>query len=558
MINELYRIKFGSTSERYVSPTNEVEQSLCNIWQTVLGIDKVSINDNFFRIGGDSILSIQVSSRIRQAGFVCQVKDIFEHKTIARLAEQIVKKDSKVSFKTEQGILSGESGLLPVQKWFLDKVNEGVFEKFSHLNHSFLVKVPKINTNKLIAIVEQLVNYHDVLRMKYVKVQESETNRIQWKQVYQSKIVLPEIKTLDVSKHDKAEIQEILTSWQNNFDLEQGFLFQIGYLYGYKDGSARLFFALHHLIVDGVSWRILAEDVKSLYEGRALQSKGSSYRQWVECLSAYPQLHLTEETYWEQLVKGLPTYQIGDIAAEPHQESFELDKELTTFLLQNASKVYHTEINDLLLTALAFALKEINKNDIQGITLEGHGRESIDSFIDHSHTIGWFTSLFPVKLEVKSSLKESIQSVKESLRGIPNKGIGFGVFANTMSTNYSYKDLPPISFNYLGQFASQLDDWHITSEDSGSSICTTNKDHNIFNINGMVSNGKLEFIIVSSLGKDMAKLLSDCYKAQIIRIIEHCNEKIENKESSYTPSDFKLAKVSQSLLDKLQLKAKSI
>src|SRR6185369_1543243 len=137
--------------------------------------------------------------------------------------------------------------------------------------------------------------------------------------------------------------------------------------------------------------------------------------------------------------------------ASPETEFVELDKVLTGSLLQNASKAYHTEVNDLLLTALVYALREINQKDIQGITLEGHGREDIDTTIDHSRTVGWFTSMFPVKLELQGNLRESIQFIKDSLRNVPNKGIGFGAFA-TNKTNYPHQHLPRVNFNYLGQF----------------------------------------------------------------------------------------------------------
>jgi non-ribosomal peptide synthase protein (TIGR01720 family) len=359
-----------------------------------------------------------------------------------------------------------------------------------------------------------------------------------------------------VSKHTAEEIQKILTEWQSGFDLEKGNLFQVGYLHGYADGSSRIYFALHHLIVDGVSWRILTEDIKALYDGKTLPAKGSSYRQWVERMKQYSIQHSAEAGYWEGQLKGLPEHKT-DSSQEMNYEAFELNRSLTSSLLQEASKAYHTEVNDLLLTGLAYALKEINHQDVQGITLEGHGREDIDVSIDHSRTVGWFTSMFPVRLELKSTLKESIQFIKEGLRRIPNKGIGFGAFATTDSS-LSYSSLPRISFNYLGQFEAKQGAWQIVQEQSGYTVGASNKDINIININGLVSDGKLEFTIASKLGVDVTKMLSDNLKSQLIKIIEHCTEKIGKEGSSNTPSDFKSVKISQSLLDKLQLKAKSI
>ena len=453
-------------------------------------------------------------------------------------------------------MLIGALDLLPIQQWFVEKVEHRAFVKPNHWNQSFLIKVPELDTERLKAIIQTLVSYHDVLRIQYIKEQEANTTKIHWKQVYQSHIALPEFKTLDISKHTATEVQQILTNWQSDFDLERGILFQAGYLYGYKDGSARIYFALHHMIVDAVSWRILTEDTKALYEGKTLPPKGSSYRQWVASVKHYLEQHPLEAAYWKDQLNGMSKYSLENYQTKRSEVFFELDRILTKSLLQEASKAYHTEINDLLLTALAYALKEINNSNTQCITLEGHGREDIDHFIDHSRTVGWFTTMFPIKLELQNNLKESIQFIKERLRNVPNKGIGFGAFATAKETSYTHADLAPISFNYLGQFDVQERDWQIVSEDSGNSMDLANKDHNIININGMVSNGKIGFSVVTRLGEDITKKLSDSFEDQLTKIINHCNEKLENKEVSYTPSDFKSVRISQSLLDKLQLKAK--
>ena len=540
---------FSSSAVGYVAPTNETEIALCNIWHEVLGVNQISVSDDFFRIGGDSILSILVSHRIRQLGFNCQVKDIFSHKTIAKLSKHLNSKKTIEAVQSEQGSLSGVFGLLPIQQWFAEQVDGGAIEEPNHWNHSFLVKVPALDQNRLGDIIGRLVDYHDVLRVKYSR---KET----WKQVYRSSITLPQLNTLDVSRHTASEIQQKLTEWQGGFDLEHGHLFQTGYLHGYEDGSARLFFALHHMIIDGVSWRILVNDVKDLYTGKSLAAKGSSYRQWVECVKGYPTQHPEEASYWVAQLQAMPAPDIfKDHQARPTLACLELSKTLTKSLLQKASKAYHTEINDLLLTALAYALKDINGNNTQGITLEAHGREAIDSSIDHSHTLGWFTTKFPIKLELHNTLKESIRSIKESLRKIPNKGIGFGAFAVNDITSFTANELAPISFNYLGQFDTQQADWQIVAEDSGMSIATANKNPNRIDINGMVSNGKLGLKIITQLGEETTQQLSDSLKYHLKTIIEHCEQTLEKDGSSYTPSDFKFVRLSQSLLDVLHSEA---
>jgi len=543
-----------SQLEDYVEPVTDLEKILCRLWKEVLGLQQVGVNDDFFKLGGDSILSIQLSNKIRQAGFGCQVKDIFECKTITKLADLLAKRKVELTIQSEQGILTGELGLLPIQEWFVDRVVSCEIVKPNHWNQSFLIKVPDLDLEKLTSALESLVNYHDILRVQYEKPNNSKN----WKQFYNAQVDLPQLKILDVSSYSDIEIYEILTNWQSVFDLERGQLFQLGYLYGYNDGSARIFFALHHMIVDAVSWRILAEDMKALYEGTFLPKKGSSYRQWVENVKKYPQEHSSEAAYWEEQIADRSVYPLEENQEEYCYEIVELDVECTKSLLLKALKAYNAQINDLLLTGLVYALKEINQNDIQNITLEGHGREDLDSTIDLSRAVGWFTTLFPAKLKVQKDIKHSIQSVKEYLRSIPNKGVGFGAFAVTPEVNFSYKDLPLVSFNYLGQFDVRSSDWQIVSESSGLSINPTNRDHNLIDINGMVSNGKLMFKVATKLGVDTTKRLCCSLTNQLINVIEHCVFAYEEVGISYTPSDFPSAVISQRLLSILQHKAKAV
>ncbi|WP_310109440.1 non-ribosomal peptide synthetase [Algoriphagus sp. 4150] len=505
------------------------------MWQEVLGVGRVGVTDDFFRIGGDSILSIQVSSRIRKAGYDCQVRDIFECKTISRLVSHMQEESSGgLVVKTEQGILTGSFGLLPVQQWFRSRVLSGEFTNPHHWNQSFLVKVGKLDIDKLEKTLEELCLHHDMLRVRYDRSGP-------WCQVYQDMHVAPRLKTLDVGSVSEEGLEKVLTDWQSGFNLDGGPLFQAGYLYGYADGSSRLYFAFHHLIVDVVSWRILVEDVKRLYSGEVAGEKGSSYRQWVESVGDYGLHHIAERPYWKDHLEGIPSYGVPE-GLGLSSSRVELSESLTSTLLQKASKAYHTEINDLLLTALAYGLRELNGCDVQGLTLEGHGREGIDIGIDHSHTVGWFTSLFPVKLCLGSGIGESIQLIKEHLHMIPNKGVGFGSFATQPGNDYNLSDLAPVSFNYLGQFGKEDKDgfWQImTGESSGRGMPLENRDHNVININGYVGEGKLVFTVVTRLGRSRTEELGASLESHLKAIIHHCEEKLDREGASYTPSDFK-------------------
>jgi amino acid adenylation domain-containing protein/non-ribosomal peptide synthase protein (TIGR01720 family) len=518
--------------ETYATPVTETETALATVWAEVLRLKQVSIEDNFFRIGGDSILAMQLSARIQKLGYNCQVKDILSNKTISKLSAYLDSNTVRVEIQSEQGLLTGGLGLLPIQQWFADQVAEGRLGAPHHWNQSFMIRVPEMEEEKLLSMIRELISYHDIFRVRY------EQGSDVLKQYYTQDVSMPTIKRLQISGQHEGSLTTTLTQWQSSFDLKNGPLYQVGYLHGYEDGSARIYVAMHHLIVDAVSWRILAEDLKCLYEGKKLQPKGSSYRQWAACLSTYPGKHKNELQYWSGQLKGLPTYAAGELQ-EPSEGHVELSERLTQLLLQEAPAAYHTEINDLLLTSLAYALRELNNQEVQGITLEGHGREPIDPAIDHSHTVGWYTSMYPVRLELGTTIGKSITKIKEGLRSIPNKGVGFGAFA-VRAVGYGFSDLPPISFNYLGQFsAGDEEDWQIAPESSGQSTSPLNKDYHLININGRVSEGKLLFDVMTRLGITQTEKLAERFTNHLTNVIEHCLDQ-PGREELYPASHLQL------------------
>ncbi|WP_345027173.1 amino acid adenylation domain-containing protein, partial [Flavivirga jejuensis] len=519
----------------YIAPTSDLEIKLCDIWQAVLNLEKIGVSDDFFRIGGDSILSIQLSSRLRKHGLNCSVSAIFDHRTIQQLAQFIASDVDTVQILAEQGNLEGTFDLLPIQQWFFDKVEAKQLPEYNHWNQSFLVKVPELEVEKLQEIIEALAAQHDILR----------TNFSVTKQRYSSTTSVPQLHRLNVTNLSKEVINETLTNWQSHFDIQKGPLWCVAYLEGYADKTARLYFALHHLIVDAVSWRILIEDFQSLYNNETLGNKSSSYRQWVDEISKYEETHPKEKAYWDSVLKTMPTYDV--LEKQAAFSNIEISQKLTGDLLQQANKAYHTEVNDLLLTALGLTLQSWNKKTRNVITLEGHGREQLNETIDHSKTVGWFTTMYPVQLSVQDNLGSSIKEIKESLRAIPNKGIGFGaIYPNELI------NLPAISFNYLGQFDSQDDYWQVVDENSGIQMHSSNANTSLININGMVTEGRLSFNIVTKLGKDETGAFAKNFQKHLEAVILHCNTQLEGKQTKHTPSDFETVTISESLLDKIQ------
>ncbi len=425
-------------SNEHQSPRNEVEKQCCKLWAEVLGlpVEAVGIRDDFFRLGGDSIISIQLVSRLRQRlGLSLSVKDIFNYKTIEKLYDHVLSKvqsgrQARI-IQSEQGRLSGEFGLLPIQEWFFEQG----FAKASHWNQSFLIKTPALERDKLAQSVLTLQEYHDAFRLRYRRDENGYLQNYA-SEAKKSPLKVLNLKALNLKEQEgspvwKDKIEEILTEWQSGFDIEKGEVCSFGLIEGFEDGSSRIHIAAHHLIIDTISWRILLEDLRELYQGKHLDSKGSSYRQWVQALRRYSDEHPREVDYWQgwessAAEKNSLEKMAKVVNEKPTEAYFELDEEDTVRLLRDGHRAYHTQVNDLLLTALGETLKTLTGEPSHWVTLEGHGREEIAADLDISRTMGWFTSLYPVKLTVEAAagLGANIKQIKEGLRAIPNKGLG--------------------------------------------------------------------------------------------------------------------------------------
>ena len=554
----------------YVAPRNDIEIKVCQIWSEVLGLsqDKIGITDDFFRLGGDSIVSIQLVSRLRQRlALNVNVKDIFEFKTISRLYDNVLSKclddTTKIFTKNEQGHLSGEVSLLPIQQWFL----ENNFTRENHWNQSFLIKTPTLDIDKLQVSLAKLIEHHDSFRLKYKKFKKIIKRQANFKraidsnyiQYYDSDNKIENLKILDIRSLDSGEksteldskLQSILTEWQSNFNLERGPVYNIGYIYGYKDGTARVYFSLHHLIVDTVSWRILVEDLQTLYNEGKLDTKKSSYRQWVTAVKEYSNSIEHEKNYWHNVLIDYDYNTLNKLIVNANSKNYsnvQLSRGKTEQLLRESNRAYNTGINDILLTSLAYVLYEVTGSKVNHIVLEGHGREEIDKTVNINRTVGWFTTMYPVRLELANNIASSIKAIKENLRKVPNKGIGYGSLIG-----YQQNVLPRISFNYLGQFDKKENTnvqnfWNIVSEGSGEPIHPLNQDSNVIDINGMIINYKLQFTIKSKLGKRITKQLAQLFTQKLEEIITHTTKQTR---SYLTVSDIDNI-ISVEYLDKLQ------
>jgi acyl carrier protein len=313
----LSKLNYVSSSNTRV-PRNQIEQDIRQIWSKILRlpVSKIGIQDDFFRLGGDSIDGIELVILLRQElGLNLTIRDIFNYKTIEKLYDYVEDNQLYVkatsSIKHEEGTLSGNVPFLPIQKLFF----ASNFAAPHHWNQSFLLKVNHLEIKKLERCIYELIKHHDNFRLRYKTENKSILNHLknnshEYTQYYDSEAKPEKLKVLDIRSLRYKEgtkdfddlLQSILTGWQGNFNLEQGPTYSIGYIYGYADGSARIHFAFHHLIIDTVSWRILTNDLENLYNDKKLEVKTSSYRQWVKAVRDYAKDNKRERAYWQKVL----------------------------------------------------------------------------------------------------------------------------------------------------------------------------------------------------------------------------------------------------------------
>ncbi|MET7309338.1 amino acid adenylation domain-containing protein [Streptomyces sp. NPDC005571] len=538
--------------DEYAAPRNELEQAAADIWTQVLGMDKVGIHDDFFRLGGDSIVAIQLLGRLRRRfGVHLPVEELLARPTVALfcefLAERLGDQRAEQAPLAAEGSgqvdrVTGEAPLLPIQEWFF----RSDFARPNHWNQTFLIATPRLDVDRLRESARELSERHSAFRLRYRL--NAEGGVVQY---YADDFQPTELVTATAADLDDA--QEQFTAWQADFDLEVGPVYRVGYLDGLADGSARVFVACHHLIVDAVSWRVLAEDLEALYHRRSLPPTGSSYRQWSTAVQQYAPGHLEEHSYWAPVQSGYE--QTGAAALERLVESEDvmtvsrltLDRESTQRLL-HCHQVYGTQINDVLLAAFSHALTDLTGESVNHVILEGHGREEIAPGLDVGRTVGWFTTMFPVRLHTGVDQFSTLRATKEALRGIPAKGIGYG-------TLYGYHDdrLPRINFNYLGRLdaenaAASDGRWRLTREPFGHPEHPANHDAIIMRINGWITEGRFGLTVAHKLGQVNGDRLVQRYQECLVKLADELSAALR---TYLTPSDVDYV-VSAGYLDELQ------
>jgi len=549
-----------------LSPGTEKERILAAIWQRVLGLKNISINDNFFELGGDSILAIQIIAQANQAGLQITPKQLFSHQTIAQLATVA----ERVSVnQTTQDLVIGHVPLTPIQKWFFEQN----WPERHHFNQSILLEVPNnLQPDLLKQTISKLLYHHDALRLRFVHKGE------QWQQNHSDDCNNFAFEKVDLSHlscdEQLTKMAEISEVQQRVLNLEEGPLMAV--VFFALGESGKMLIVIHHLAVDGISWRIILEDFVTIYQQLEnhkplqLPPKTSSFKTWAEELQNYaktPEFY-AQFKYWLNRefpsICPLPLDRQGEaqsnIVAHAKTVSFTLTEEQTRLLLQEVPQAYNTQINDILLTALVQAFGRWTGNYKLLLDMEGHGRENVIESVNLSRTVGWFTSIFPVFLTLENLHHpgECLKSIKEQLRQIPNRGFDYGIgyyLSSDLTIQSPLKNYPKaqVSFNYLGQFTShQIGEigWKLSQESSGSIHSPLGQRSHLIAIHGIVVDGQLDMEWQYSENfhhQTTIKNLAAAYRDSLESLINHCL----SVEGGYTPSDFPDADLNQAELDEL-------
>ncbi|MBC9912778.1 non-ribosomal peptide synthetase, partial [Chitinophaga varians] len=538
----------AATGTTYAAPRNSVEEKLVEIFESIFRKQGIGIRDGFIDLGGDSIKAILLASKLKQQGYSIKIGEILKYPTVEQLAVRV-----GIAQQTEQpDNIEGNVALTPIQRLFMEKE----YPAMHHYNQSVLLYSKEvINVQLLRKCFTALLEHHDALRMVYRKENGG------WTQYNKGKIYAADL--FDIQEYgpavDPQEMRSHCDHLQESINLTEGPLVKLG-LFHLPDGD-RLLIIIHHLVVDGVSWRILLEDLSTLYhmllngETPQLPLKSDSFQQWAEKLQQYANSDaaLSEMAYWENTAAEFSGKRRRDTpAAETttlkKSVSFGLDTADTTLLLTRTNKAWRTEINDVLLAALGCSIGAALSWTEVLIALEAHGREEILDGVNIGRTVGWFTSIYPLLLQTKD-IRNSVDyliTVKEQLRTVPDKGIGYGILRYLRDDKKEI--LAPlgdtdITFNYLGDFGfgvtSGQDNslFSYSGEYKGQDISSRNIVDRGLTVTGMIVEGRLIMNISYNANKYMdaqMKSLSDNYENYLKALITTLSD---THDIYLTPSD---------------------
>lgn len=553
----------------FESPRNSVEKQLAHIWCQVLGIDQVGIHDNFFELGGDSILSIRIIARANESGLPLTPKQLFQHQTIAQLA---VVAGTTSTTKAQQELILGPVRLTPIHCWFFEQQ----FTRPDHYNQSMLLEVQQnLEAALLKEAIQALLIHHDSLRLR------ARRNVFGWQMDNTTPDGPVPFSEVDLSMLPEAEQKRAfdvsVNDAQMSLNISEGPLVRV-VLYRMGQLLPDLFLIIiHHIAIDIVSWNILLEDLQTacrqLSQGKTVQlpPKTTSFQLWARRLNEYAQSVETmqEVRYWLSQpylkVQGIPIDYAMQKTSNTEASASTIEVSLTTqetdILLHEVPKAYHTQINDVLLTALVQTFAQWTGTRTLLVDLERHGREPLFENLDVSRTVGWFTSIIPVLLDLEDSqgTGEDLMKIKEQLRSIPSNGIGYGLLRYLREDEQGkgllrYFPSAQVSFNYRGHSIRLMsgEQFFVSSPKAKGFERNAKCSRNYYlEVDGAIVENQLRMFWTYSKNlhyRHTIETLATLFIETLRLLILHCQS---SESGSYTPSDFPLAQLNEQKLHKL-------
>ncbi|PHG45629.1 hypothetical protein COI54_18720 [Bacillus wiedmannii] len=523
----------------YKESNNDYEEILVDVWKNVLGKEEISVLDDFFYLGGDSIKAIQVSSILDERNLRMTITDIIKYRNIESLAKIISINDQVV----DQGIVTGNIKLSPIQTWFF---KESKFKKEHFYQSAMLKSTIKLNRDAVKEIFYKIQEHHDMLRTCFT------LNDDEIKQEILDLSYPLNFNVIDM--YNKCEIEEIVRDevrkLENSFTFNSGTMMNVTLFQ--TESEDYIYIMIHHLVVDTVSWNIIIKDIDTLLrqylngEEYCLPKKTNSMKQWVEELYSYANSRefLEEKEYWEKICNekfnSIPfdfNYS-SNIVKNTEEITFTLNSEETSILLKKSTNKYNVEFLDILLSTLSSTIYDWTSNHKFVIMLEGHGRENLFEKINVNRTVGWFTSLYPMVIEVPESnhILDVLKETKKIRNNIINNGIGYNILRYITEDKYK-EDVKwnlesPIAFNYHGEISKGNEDGILTLIDNvdANNISSDSERQFALEFNSKIYNGQLKVSLVynkEAYKAENVNKIVETYKSKLYQIINLTEEKLE-------------------------------
>jgi len=550
----------------YSPPSSATEEQIAGVWQDLLGIDAVGVHDNFFELGGDSLVALQAVSALHKRGINLTSKQMFEHPTVAELAAFYGAGGESPA--AEQGPVEGPVPLTPVQRWFVSQDLPAP----NYWNQAMLLEVAAdLDAKALEQSLGLLVQHHDALRLRLRR------SGADWLQENAGPLDEPgdilrrvDLSTVPPADRERA-IVEVAQEAHGKINLADGPLLRAVHLDLGSKESGRLLLAVHHWSVEAVSWQILLEDLAEIYgqvkasAPPVLPQKTASFRQWAEALAARaadPDVRRQAEYWLDPQHAGVAPLPLDMPEGRNSEESarvvpFTLEADRTSALLQEVPSAYRTQLSEVLLAALTRALRRWTGRSLHLVDIEGHGRDALLE-LDVSRTVGWFTAVYPILLrDPGGGPGELLKRVKESMRSVPDRGVGYGLLryaSGDADLMRRLAELPQaeISFTLLGQQTAaegRAQGFGRARERTGPSRHPDGLRRYLLDVDVSVLDGRLVGHVTHSAhvhARDRVEALTGEFHTALEEIIDHC---LSQQAGGYTPSDFPEVGLDQAALD---------